>query len=66
MKTLHDLIKGNIEIQDNRVGVICPPENMKLAQEAIVGLVKGAKQGNVYGFLERNQIKDIDDLGLKE
>ena len=38
---------------------------MKLAQEAIVGLIKGAKQGNVYGFLERNQTKKIDDLGLK-
>ena len=66
LKTLHDLIKGNLEIQDNRIGVICPPENMKVAQEAIVGLVKGAKQGNVYGFLERNQIRDIDDLGLKD
>ena len=66
MKTIHDLIQGNIEIQDNRVGVICPPENMKIAQEAIVSIVKGAKQGNVYGFLERNQTKNIDDLGLKE
>ena len=66
LKTIHDLIQGNIEIQDNRVGVICPPENMKIAQEAIVSIVKGAKQGNVYGFLERNQTKNIDDLGLKE
>jgi ribosomal RNA assembly protein len=66
LKTLHDLIKGNIEIKDNRVGIICPPENMKVAQEAIISIVKGAKQGNVYGFLERNQIQNIDDLGLKE
>ena len=66
LKTLHDLISGNLEIKDNRVGVICPPENMKVAQEAIISIVKGAKQGNVYGFLERNQIKGIDDLGLKE
>ena len=66
LKTIHDLIRGNLEIQDNRVGVICHPENMKIAQEAIVSIIKGAKQGNVYGFLERNQIKPVEDLGLKE
>lgn len=66
LKTIHDLIRGNLEIQDNRVGVICPPENMKIAQESIVSIIKGAKQGNVYSFLERNQIKPVEDLGLKE
>jgi len=66
LKTIHNLIQGNLEIHDNRVGVICPPENMKTAQEAIVSIIKGAKQGNVYGFLERNQVKAIDDLGLKD
>ena len=66
LKTIHDLIRGNLEIQNNRVGVICPPENMKIAQEAIVSIIKGAKQGNVYSFLERNQIKPVEDLGLKE
>ncbi len=65
LKTLSDLTKCSFEIKNNEVGIIGPPECIQNAQEAIIHLVKGSKQANVYKFLEKNQIKPIIDLGLK-
>lgn len=65
LKTLCNLTNCYFEIKDNFVGIIGPPEYLENAQEAIISIIKGAKQGNVYGVLERNQIKEEVDLGLK-
>jgi ribosomal RNA assembly protein len=65
LKTLCNLTGCSFEIKDNWIGVIGPPEFMKNTEEAIVSLIKGAKQGNVYANLERNQPKKEVDLGLK-
>jgi len=48
------------------VGIVGPAECIENAQDAIIGIVKGAKQANVYANLERNQVKEPIDLGLKE
>ena len=66
LSTLSQLTKCDFELKDNRVGIIGDPEYIKNAQEAITQLIKGAKQGNVYAYLEKHQIKPIIDLGLKE
>ncbi len=66
LKTLSKLTKCFLELKDNEIGIIGLPEDIKNAEEAIISLSKGAKHGNVYSFLERNQTKPIIDLGLKE
>jgi ribosomal RNA assembly protein len=65
-KTLCQLTDCFFEINNNDVGIIGPAENMKCAEEAVIALSRGAKQSNVYAFLEKNHPKPIIDLGLKE
>jgi KH domain-containing protein len=65
LKTLHDLTKCYFELKDNHVGIIGEPEYIKNAQEAVISLIRGSKQGNVYSFLEKHQVQPIADLGLK-
>ncbi len=66
LKTLCQLTKCNFEIKENRVGIIGSAELIKNAQEAVISIVQGAKQSNVYAHLEKNQLKPVVDLGLKE
>jgi len=66
LKTMSDLSQCYFEINENKVGIIGDVEFIKRAQEALIMLIKGAKQGNIYGFLERNRYEPVEDLGLKE
>ncbi len=66
LKTLSSLTNCYFEIKDNKVGIIGNLENIENAQKAIIFLSKGAQHSNVYSYLEKNQIKPILDLGLKE
>lgn len=66
LKTLQQLTKCFFELKNNEIAVIGDPEKIKNAQEAIISLIKGTKQSNVYGFLEKHQVKSIFDLGLKD
>lgn len=65
LKTLLTLTECHFEIKDNRVGIIGAPELMLNAQNAIISLIRGSKQANVYAFLEKHRVKPIFDLGLK-
>lgn len=66
LKTLTELTECYFQIKDNRVGIIGEAEKIKNAQEAIIWIVQGSKQANVYGFLEKHHVQPIIDLGLKE
>jgi len=66
LATLSQLTKCFFEIKDNEVGIIGDAEYIENAQEAIISLIRGAKQANVYAGLEKNQPKPIGDLGLRE
>jgi len=66
LKTLCDLTKCHFELKDNTIGIIGAPENIENAQEAVISIIKGSKQGNVYSYLEKHQVKQIKDLGLKK
>lgn len=66
LKTLNELTNCNFELKDNEVGIIGQPERIYNAQEAIISLIKGSKQSNVYNFLEKHQVKPVFDLGLKD
>ncbi len=65
LRTLHELTKCYFEVKDNQVGIIGDPEYMKIAQEGVVSLIRGAKWANVYSFLEKHQVHPVLDLGLK-
>ncbi len=64
-QTISNLTKCDLEINGHLVGIIGYAELIKNAQEAIISLVHGTKQTNVYAHLEKNQIKPVLDLGLK-
>ncbi|MFA5953025.1 MAG: KH domain-containing protein [Candidatus Pacearchaeota archaeon] len=66
IQTISALTKCNIELNENRVGIIGDAECIKNAIEAISSLTKGAKHSNVYSFLEKHQIQPVFDFGLKE
>jgi len=66
LKTLSYLTKCYFELKDNEVGIIGDPEYIENAQEAMISLIKGAKQSNVYAHLEKHQVQPVVDLGLKE
>jgi ribosomal RNA assembly protein len=65
-KALMQLTECFIEINENKVGIIGYPEKIQLAHTAITSLIKGAKQANVYAYLEHHKIQPIIDLGIKE
>jgi len=64
--TLTNLTRCHFELKENEIGIIGAPEHIKSAQEAVVSIIQGAKQSNVYAHLEKHQPKPITDLGLKE
>ena len=66
LKTLQQLTKCFFELKNNEIGIVGDAESIKNAQEAVISLIKGTKQSNVYSFLEKHQVKPILDLGLKE
>jgi ribosomal RNA assembly protein len=66
LKTLCTLSQCHFELKDNEVGIIGSPEHIKNAQEAIISIIKGSKQANIYKFLESHQPEHIADLGLKK
>ncbi len=66
LKSLSELTGCALELHENVVGIIGDSEQMKIAREAIIGLIRGSKHGNVYAFLEKHQKEAISDLGIKE
>ncbi len=66
LKTFEELTKCFFELKDNQIGIVGDAEYIKNAQDAIVSIIRGAKQANVYNYLERHQVKPIYDFGLKD
>lgn len=65
LKTLCGLTHCYFELKDNEIGIVGLPEHIENAQEALISIIKGSKQANVYKHLEKNQPKPESDLGLK-
>jgi len=66
LKTLSHLTECFFELKNNEVGIIGESEYIKNAREAIISIIRGAKQANVYAYLEKHHVLPIEDLGLKE
>jgi len=69
-KTIEKLTGAILVIHDNRVGVIVSSAHLDALIQAIESLIQGAKHGNVFSYLEKQNVArrkfDEDDLGLKE
>ena len=54
-------------IHNNEVGIIGHADDVEEATTALTNLIRGAKQANVYKFLEHlNRAQNEEGLGLKE
>ena len=66
LRTLNNLTDCNFEVLGHEVGIIGDAENIESARQAIISLIQGAKQANVYAYLEKHHPLPIMDLGLKK
>ena len=68
-KTIENLTGSVIVIQGNDVGVIVDAEHSEAVAQAIELLIQGAKHGNVFAYLEKQNVSrrrfDSGDLGLR-
>ncbi len=67
--TIEKLTGGVLVLHDNLVGIIVDSEHLEAVTQGIVSLVHGAKHGNVFAYLEKQNAslrRHVDDLGLKE
>lgn len=67
-RTIEEVSGCAIVVHNSYVGIIGPAEDIEEATTAIINLIKGSKQANVYRFLERmNAGKHSKfDIGIKE
>lgn len=70
LKTIQKLTGCVMVIHSNRVGLIVDSEHLDSTVQAIASLIRGAKHGNVFAYLEKRNTGrrklDEEDLGLKE
>lgn len=66
LRTLNQLTDCNFEIKGNLVGIIGSAEHIKNSQDAVISLIQGSKQANVYNYLEKHPHEQIIDFGIKE
>lgn len=66
LKTLKELTNCFFEINGNIVGIAGYADEIRTAQNAIISIIQGAKQSNVYSYLEKHRPEPILDFGLKK
>ncbi len=66
LNTIEQLTKCFFQVKGNEVAIIGDAEYMYNAQQAIISLIRGSKQANVYAYLEKHQVAPVFDLGLKK
>ena len=57
LRVLGNLSNCEIAVKDNFVAVIGHAESFAEARQAVISLIQGAKQGNVYGYLEKSRTR---------
>jgi len=65
--TIENLTESYLIIKENEIGAITPLSSSENLTTALENLIKGAKQSNIYRFLEKsNTTKRTNNLKLKE
>jgi len=57
LKVLEGLSGCALAVKDNFVAIIGHVDNFEEAKQAVVSLIQGKKQGNVYAYLEKSHKK---------
>jgi len=57
LRTLETLTNSIMAVKDNNIAIIAPVKEMKDARQAVISLIQGSKQGNVYAHLEKGKKK---------
>ena len=55
LQVLQNLSESVMAVKDNSVAIIAPVEEMETARQAVISIIQGSKQGNVYGYLEKHK-----------
>jgi len=66
--TIQELTGSSIVINDNKIGLIAEAAHADTALQAVVSIIQGSKQSNVFSYLEKQNAtlrKRDSDLGLK-
>jgi KH domain-containing protein len=58
LKVLMGLSNSYIAVKDNNVAVIAHCNDFENAVQAVVSIIQGSKQGNVYSYLEKAHKRD--------
>lgn len=66
LKTLCNLTDCFFELKGNQLGIMGVPECIKNAQNSCVSIIQGSKHSNVYKFLEKNKLVEVENFGIKE
>ncbi|MEM3113433.1 MAG: KH domain-containing protein [Candidatus Pacearchaeota archaeon] len=53
LRVLSEISNSEIVVKDNNVAIIGRAEDIHTAEQAVISLIQGSKQGNVYAFLEK-------------
>ena len=64
LRTLNNLTNCNFEVLDKEIGIVGDAENIEAARQSVISLIQGAKQANVYAYLEKHHPLPIFDFGL--
>jgi ribosomal RNA assembly protein len=52
-RTIENIADCEVIVNGNEVGVICTADEVEETTTAITNLIRGTKEANIYGFLER-------------
>lgn len=55
LRVLEELSEAYLALRDNSVAIISPVELADSARQAVISLIQGSKQGNVYSYLEKSR-----------
>lgn len=69
-QTIQTLTDSAIVIHNNIVGIIADTQHMPYTIQGIISLIQGAKHGNVFSYIERQNANlrklSSEDLGLRD
>ena len=66
LQTINNLTNCEVSLKDNKIGIIGNTEYIEEAIQALISLIQGSKQGNVYSRVEREKKrKRMRDKGFE-
>lgn len=58
LRVLEELSNSILTVKDNKVAIIARSENIQNAVQGVLSIIRGAKHGNVYSYLEKSHKRE--------